>query len=100
MLFCGGGARVFTFWLGGWERRKQGGNSSLARVLVLGAECFPWSLSGGGEGKNGAMLCKPDLGGYILKSKLAGLFGSVVMNSEPLWELTNPGMQIFLQPII
>lgn len=48
------------------------------------------------------MLYEPDLGGYIRKSKLTGLFGSVVMNSEPLWGLSSPhtGRQIFLQPII
>lgn len=36
------------------------------------------------------MLCEPDLRGYIHKSKLTSLFGSVVMNREPLWGLSSP----------
>jgi len=93
---------VFRFWLGGWKRRQQGGNLSLAHTLVLDAERFPRCLSGGGEVKNGAMLCEPHLGGYMLRSKLAGLFGSMGISSQPLWGVASayPGMRTFPQPII
>lgn len=48
------------------------------------------------------MLGEPDFGGYIRKRKLAGLFGSLVMNSEPLWGFSGPypGRHMSLQAII
>lgn len=101
-LMVRGNTRCLSGGSGLVDGKEGGGNSSPAHAIVLDAEGFSWSLSGGGEGKNRAMLCEPDFGGYIRKRKLAGLFGSLVMNSEPLWGFSGPypGRHMSLQAII